>query len=85
MWKALLLIFILIMLVRTLSKLFLQKSGGKKSNFRFFYQTFKNVREQQKKKQQQDNAKNGRVDESLDDIEEADYEDITDDTADSSK
>jgi hypothetical protein len=81
MFKAIIAIIIFYVLVKVISGLFLQSPGKKKGNFGFFYQTFKNVREQQKKRQeqQQNRTKDGKnkVDNRLDDIEEAEYEDIT--------
>ena len=86
MLKTLFFIVIVFFLVRTVSRLFLSGPKKKNSNFRFFYQTFKNVREQQKNQQnqqQQERTANGQVKKNdLDNIEEAEYEDVTEDNSD---
>ncbi len=80
MFKTIVAIIIFYVLVKVISGLFLKSPGKKSGNFRFFYQTFKNVREQQKKQDQRENGtQNGQVESRLDDIEEAEYEDITED------
>jgi predicted Holliday junction resolvase-like endonuclease len=75
MFKFLLILLILYILIKVIGNLFLQNPKKKNSNFRFFYQTFKNARDQQKKQQEQ--AQNRDAESHLDDIEEAEYEDIT--------
>jgi ribosomal protein S7 len=81
MLKTLLFIIVVFFLVRLISRLFLKPK--KKGAFRFFYQAFKNVREQQKKQQKQTQNKGG--DNRLDNIEEAEYEEIKDEDSDTSK
>jgi uncharacterized protein YxeA len=75
MLKFLLILLLLYILIKVIGHLFLQKPKKKNGNFRFFYQTFKNVRDQQKEQQQQE--QNGDAENHLDDIEEAEYEDVT--------
>lgn len=87
MFKTLLIVFVFIMLIRGISNLFLQKPGGKKSGFRFFYQTIKNARNQQKEQQaQQKRNQNGKVEKgNIDNIEEAEYEEIKEDDSETPK
>lgn len=86
MLKTLLFIIIVFFAVRWVSRLFLPGGKRKSNNFRFFYQTFKDVREQQKqhqKRKQQQRTRNGKVQKNdLDNIEEAEYEEVNDDTND---
>lgn len=83
MLKTILFAIIFILLVRYISRLFGPAGKKKNSNFHFFYQTFKNVREQQKQQEQhqrQNPSRNGNIKKgNLDNIEEAEYEDLTDD------
>jgi hypothetical protein len=72
MLKFLLILLLLYILIKVIGHLFLQKPKKENNNFRFFYQTFKNARDQQQKQEQ-----NGNVENHLDDIEEAEYEDVT--------
>lgn len=87
--KTILFAVIFILLVRFVSRLFGPGGRKKNSNFRFFYQTFKNVREQQKQQKQhqrQNPSQNENVkEEHLDDIEEAEYEEITEDDSEKKK
>ena len=83
MLKTFVIVLIFIFVVRTISRKFLSPGGGKKnSNFRFFYQAFKNVRQQQKQQknnQRNERTKNGQVNkDDLNNIEEAEYEEIDD-------
>ena len=86
MLKALLFIVVAFFVVRGISRMFLGSPHNKNSKFRFFYQTFKNVREQQKKQQErqkQERTRNGKVGKNdLDNIEEAEYEDVTEESSD---
>lgn len=85
MLKTLLFLIVVYFAVRWISRLFLSPANKKGGNFRFFYQTFKNVREQQKQQQnrQQQRTNNGKVPKSeLDNIEEAEYEDVTEEKSD---
>jgi hypothetical protein len=80
-------IFILLffVLVRVISRLFLPGPGKKSGNAKFFYQTFRNIRQQQKEQQyEQEQEQNGGEKSSLDDIEEAEYEDVTEESSHSS-
>ncbi len=80
--KTLLFFLVAYLLIKVISNLFLPDANKKKSNVRFFYQTYKNVRNQQKK-QQQKHKQNKNPDERIDDIEEAEYEDVTEEKPDS--
>lgn len=71
--KTLLFLFLLYLLIKVVSNLFLSSAKKGKGNVRFFYQTFKNVRDQQQQRQKKANPDN----DELDEIEEAEYEDIT--------
>ncbi|MBN2732718.1 MAG: hypothetical protein JXR26_09840 [Balneolaceae bacterium] len=86
MLKTIILAIFFILLVRYISRLFGPAGKKKNSNFRFFYQTFKNVRQQQKQQEQrqrQNPSKNGTVKKgNLDNIEEAEFEDVTEDDSD---
>lgn len=86
MLKTLLFLIVVYFAVRWISRLFLSPGNKKSGNFRFFYQTFKNVREQQKQQQnsqQRQHTTNGKVPkDELDNIEEAEYEDITEENSD---
>ena len=74
-------------LVKVISRMFLQsKSKNRRSSgARMFYQTFKNMAEQQKRQQRQQQSQqqqgqpksNGAA--QFDEVEEAEYEDITED------
>ncbi|HLR77079.1 MAG TPA: hypothetical protein VK106_05425 [Balneolaceae bacterium] len=74
--KTLLFVIFLYLLIRFVSKMFLTSGKGRKGNVHFFYNTFKNVRQQQKEQQQQKRRQN--PEEHLDEIEEAEYEDVSD-------
>ncbi len=76
--KTILFFIVAYLLIRVVSNLFLSSGNRKRSNVRFFYKTFKNVRDQQKR-QQQKQERNKKPEERLDDIEEAEYEDVTED------
>lgn len=73
--KTILFILVVYLLIRMISNLFLP-SRKKRSKVRFFYRTFKNVRDQQKK-QQQKQQQSKKPEERIDEIEEAEYEDVT--------
>jgi hypothetical protein len=75
MLKFLLILVLFYVLIKVIGHLFLQNPKKKNNNFRFFYQTFKNVRDNQNEQQKQ--AQNGDGENRLDDIEEAEYEDVT--------
>ena len=79
--KTILFALIFIFLVRAISRLFGPGGSKKNSKFKFFYQAFKNVRQQQKQQQEQKKrnpSRNGHIDKgSLDNIEEAEYEEVT--------
>ncbi len=78
MLRFIIFIILFIILVRVISNLFLRGSKKKSSNARFFYQTFKNIRDQQQNQQQQEQQNQEEINKnSLDDIEEAEYEDVT--------
>ena len=85
MLKTLLFIVIVFFAVRWVSRLFLPGGKRKSNNVRFFYQTFKDVREQQKQhqqRQQQQRTRNGQVRENdLNNIEEAEYEEVDDENS----
>lgn len=79
--KTILFALIFIFLVRVISRFFGPAGAKKNSKFKFFYQIFKNVRQQQKQQEEQrkrNPSRNGKVDkDSLDHIEEAEFEDVT--------
>lgn len=81
LFKTILFALLFILLVRFISRLFGPAGTKKSSNVRFFYQIFKNVRQQQKQQKEQrkqNPSRNGKVNKgSLDHIEEAEFEDIT--------
>ena len=81
--KTLLFLFLFYLLIKVVSNLFLPSSNKGASNVRFFYQTFKNVRNQQQNKQNQQGNSKSRSDQ-LNDIEDAEYEDITEEQSKSS-
>ncbi|HYW35600.1 MAG TPA: hypothetical protein VE868_09355 [Balneolaceae bacterium] len=86
MLKILFTLILFYVLVKVISGLFLQESVDGNSNARFFYQVFKNVRDQQKnQKRNRKQSQNGDVKNRLDDIEEAEYEDITEESTESSR
>jgi len=71
-FKTLAFLFLLYLLIKVVSRLFLPSSGGNKRNSaRVFYQVFRNM--QNKKNQQRSDRKKNRFDE----IEEADFEEIS--------
>jgi len=71
--KTLLFLVLFYLLIKVVSNLFLPSGKQKRNNVRFFYQTFKNARDQQ----QQSRKKTQNSQNNLDEIEEAEYEDIT--------
>lgn len=75
--KTILFIVVVYLVIRVVSNMFLPSGKKKNSKARFFYQTFKNVRDQQKK-QKQRRQQNKEPDERLDEIEEAEFKDVTD-------
>jgi hypothetical protein len=78
MLRFIIFIILFIILVRVISNLFLRGSKKKSSNARFFYQAFKNIRDQQNDQQQHQQQSHDEINkDSFDDIEEADYEDVT--------
>lgn len=58
--------------------MFLPSAKKKRSNARFFYQTFKNVHNQQKRHKQRKQQQTNKSENHIDDIEEAEFEDVTD-------
>ena len=84
--KTILFALIFIFLVRAISRLFGPGGSKKNSKFKFFYQAFRNVRQQQKQQEEQQKrnpSRNGTIDKSsLDNIEEAEYEEVTSDSED---
>lgn len=76
LFKTILFILVLYLLIKVVSNMFLPSAKKNRSKVRFFYRTFKNVRDQQKKNQQQ--QQNKKPEERIDEIEEAEYEDVTD-------
>lgn len=76
-FKTLLFILLMYLLVKFIGRLFLPNGSPKgTSSASFFYQTVKRMREQQNEQERQQSQRRN-VKERLDEIEEAEYEDIT--------
>lgn len=73
--KTLAFLLLLYILIKVISRTFLPSASKKKSNASFFYQTFRNIRKQQKKQKDQSRQSSSN---NFDEIEEADFEEITD-------
>ena len=76
--KTLAFIVVMYLLVKFISRLFLPGGRKKNSNARMFYQVFKNIREQKKRhEEQQRRQSNSNTGGRFDNVEEAEFEEIT--------
>lgn len=87
-FRTLLFFLVMYFLVKFISRLFLPSSdgnsgGGARSKARMFYQTYQRFQQNRQQQQQQNQKKN--ISERFDEIEEAEFEDITEEENSSSK
>lgn len=76
MLKTLAFILLLYLLIKFISNLFLPTDRKKKSTVRIIYQTFKNIQQQQQKQQQRRSGQNDK-NRYFEEVEEAEFEDVT--------
>lgn len=83
--KTIAFLLLMYLLIKFISGLFLPSAKRKRSTARAFYQIFKNIQQQQKKQQQQQRpSQNSNKQTYFEEVEEADFEDITEDQSHSS-
>lgn len=70
-------------MVKIISRLFLPSRTKKKSNARVFYQVFRNMQKQQRQQQKKKSTETGKN--RFDEVEEADFEEISEDEPPSNK
>lgn len=75
-FKTLLFMLLMYLLVKFISRLFMPSRPKSTGSASFFFQTIKRMREQQQQQEEQQ-SKNRNIKERLDEIEEAEYEDVT--------